>query len=75
VTPDLIKRTAEAASAAPQQWALFTKEFEAYSDALTRDLLKVSLQDFPKQQGRAVHAAQLLDLFKNARERAQKLVP
>jgi hypothetical protein len=75
MTPDLIKRTAEAASAAPQQWALFLKEFESYSDGLTRELLKVSRKDFAKQQGRAVHAAQLLDLFRNARERAQKLTP
>jgi hypothetical protein len=74
MTNEFILCTAELASRAPEPWAKFLAEYTAYADGLTKGLMHAPPNDFARLQGRAVHADQLLDHFKNARANAARIM-
>lgn len=65
--------TAELSRAAPSCWKEFLAAFEAHAEARKSDLLRSSLEELQRAQGRAQLASSLFDLFSNAVKDAARI--
>jgi hypothetical protein len=63
---ELIKKAANVASAAPQEWDGLVKELERYALDLNSKCVTADIATVPVEQGRARHHAELINLFKTA---------
>jgi hypothetical protein len=70
---DLIRQAAALARSNPQQWSAFVQAFHAYTTQNFTNLIQSTLEELPRNQGRAQIAALLLDTLANCNEREAKL--
>jgi lysozyme family protein len=62
----LIEAAAQLAHAAPQAWANFVAQMEAYASGWKRDLMTAPPDRLQTNQGQALQADRLAEMFKDA---------
>lgn len=72
-TTNLTMAAARLARSAPSEWNKFLEAFRDHSAAATQNCIKSTLEELPRNQGRAQTAAHHLELFTNCIASADKL--
>ena len=71
--PDISPAAAELARSAPEAWARFKDAYKRYAERVRDDLLKASLDELQKSQGRAQQCAREIALLDDAVNAADRI--